>query len=281
MKATPLLELRHVSYSYDKDRPALRDVSAAICPGERIAVLGNNGAGKSTFFLCCNGILRPQKGTVYLEGKTVTYQKQQLLRLREVVCLVFQDPDDQILASTVEAEISFGPMNLGLGIPQVSRRVEEALESMDLQEYRARPPHYLSGGEKKRVTIADILAMKPRLILFDEPTSSLDPQNTARLQQILGELSGRGMALMVATHDIEFAYAWARRVLVFHQGKLLADCSPREVFSNEALMEQVGLKKPILYAVSQAICAAKGVSLPRVLPKTIEEFPTFYKEMSE
>lgn len=281
MKATPLLELRQVSYSYDRVRPALQDVSAAICPGERIVVLGNNGAGKSTFFLCCNGILRPQKGTVYLEGKAITYQKQQLMGLREAVGLVFQDPDDQILASTVEAEISFGPMNLGLDVPQVGRRVEEALDAMDLQEHRARPPHYLSGGEKKRVTIADILAMKPQLILFDEPTSSLDPQNTARFQQILEELSGRGMALMVATHDIEFAYAWAQRALIFHQGRLLADCSPREVFSNEALMEQAGLKKPILYAVSQAICAAKGVALPDVLPKTIEEFPSFYKEMSK
>lgn len=279
MKRAPLLQLQEISFGYTEDRLALHNISVDIFPGQRIALLGNNGAGKSTFFLCCTGVLHPQHGQLLLNGNRLTRKKQDLMRLREAVGLVFQDPDDQIVASTVAAEISFGPLNLGLGREQAEQRVEHALQAMHLREHRARPPHYLSGGEKKRVTIADILAMHPQMILFDEPTASLDPQNTARLVSILADLSDRGMTLMVATHDIDFVYTWADRALVFHGGTLLADAAPCDVFSNNALLRQAGLQKPTLYATAELICRERGIPPPRELPKTKEEFLLFMKEL--
>lgn len=271
MNEVPLLEMKEVSYAYADDRLALKEVSVGIYPGERVAVLGNNGAGKSTFFLCCNGVLKPSNGEVVLNGQVLSRKDRDLNKLREAIGMVFQDPDDQILASTVEAEISFGPMNLGLDREEVQKCVDEAIEAMDLAAYRNRPPHYLSGGEKKRVSIADILAMNPKAILFDEPTSSLDPKNSLRLREILSDLSESGMALLVATHDVDFAYAWAQRVLVFSDGVLLADASPREVFSNEGILNQANLQKPLMYSVVESLCRYKRVPMPENLPLTVDE----------
>lgn len=279
MNEHPLLQLREVSYAYEDDQLALNAVSVAIHAGERIAVLGNNGAGKSTFFLCCNGVLAPSNGELSLEGEVIGRKDRDLNKLRESVGMVFQDPDDQILASTVEAEVSFGPMNLGLSKEQVQTCVDEAIDKMDLSAYRSRPPHYLSGGEKKRVSIADILAMNPKMILFDEPSSSLDPKNTLRLREILSELSNVGMALLVATHDLDFAYAWAERVLVFSGGALLADASPRQIFADEALLEKAGLHKPTMYRVAEILCEHKNKPLSQQLPLTIEELPQLITEL--
>ena len=163
-----ILRLEHVSYRYEERYPAQKDVCVAIYEGERIAVLGGNGAGKSTFFLCCNGVLRPQSGKVYLRGQEITSSKKDIMLLRQAVGLVFQEPDSQIIAGSVESEISFGPMNLKLPHDEVRRRVAGALESMSLTGYRNRAPHYLSGGEKKRVCIADILAMRPDILLLSD-----------------------------------------------------------------------------------------------------------------
>ena len=161
----PVLQVRDLRFSYDGKGQALGGVSLDIRAGERIAVLGPNGAGKSTFFLCLNGVLTPGSGEILLDGKPVG--KKERKRLCERVGIVFQNADDQIIASTVAAEVSFGPMNLRLPKEEVVRRVDHALDYMDLQAFRARPPHELSGGEKKRVTIADILAMESEVILFD------------------------------------------------------------------------------------------------------------------
>lgn len=144
----PLLELRKVSYAYEEGRPALREVSVAFREGERVAVLGNNGAGKSTFFLCLNGVLRPGEGQLFFRGRQLGRKGRELNLLRREVGLIFQEPDQQIIASTVESEISFGPLNLRLPEGEVRRRVEAALQAMELEAYRRRPPHYLSGGEK-------------------------------------------------------------------------------------------------------------------------------------
>ena len=171
----PLLALEQIVFSYPDAAPALRGVSAAIHRGERIAVLGNNGAGKSTFFLICNGILRPQQGTVYADGQPVSYTRRGLTALRRKVGIVFQDADNQIIASDVESEISFGPMNLRLPQEAVQQAVDEAIRQMGLGDYRRRAPQYLSGGEKKRVSIADILAMQPEIILLDEHASEKTP----------------------------------------------------------------------------------------------------------
>ena len=221
----PVLQVRDLRFSYDGKGQALGGVSLDIRAGERIAVLGPNGAGKSTFFLCLNGVLTPGSGEILLDGKPVG--KKERKRLCERVGIVFQNADDQIIASTVAAEVSFGPMNLRLPKEEVVRRVDHALDYMDLQAFRARPPHELSGGEKKRVTIADILAMESEVILFDEPAASLDPMGEERLEAVLGRLSDEGRTLVISTHDMDFAFRWATRAVVFAGGQVIADGVPQ------------------------------------------------------
>lgn len=263
-----LLRLEHVSFAYEDGadrRLALEDCSVSIGAGERVAVLGSNGAGKSTFFLLVGGVLRPRAGTVFFHGEAVGGARRELNRLRRGVGLVFQDPDVQILGGTVEEEISFGPMNLGLSKEEVRRRVDGAVEQMRLEDLRCRAPQYLSGGEKKRVSIADALAMEPELLLMDEPAASLDPENCRVLETTLDMLGEQGLALVVATHDVDFAWRWARRILVFHDGRLAADRTPEELFSDEALLAVCRLEQPMLFR------AARKMEL-RPLPRTMEEW---------
>lgn len=262
---TPLLELRRLSYSYGGERPALKEISLSIQPGEKIALLGNNGAGKSTFFLCCNGVLKPQGGELLLDGQTLTRSREHLQLLRRAVGIVFQDPDDQIIASTVAEEVSFGPMNLRLPKERVAELTDNALSAMNLVDYRQRPPHYLSGGEKKRVSIADILAMESRLILLDEPTAGLDNAHTALLEETLGDLHRRGMTLVISTHDTDFAWRFATRAIVLSDGQLAADGPARQVFSDSAVLSRAGLNKPVLFQLAEEM----GLD---ARPRTMEEF---------
>lgn len=259
-----IIRLEHVSYGYEDNHTALENVSLRIVPGEKIAVLGSNGAGKSTFFLCCNGILKPAEGEIYLGCEKIEWKKPQIRELRQTVGLVFQEADHQLIAGTVEEEVSFGPMNLKLPLPDVRERVDGAIRDMDLNGYRKRAPHELSGGEKKRVTIADVLAMGPRLLLLDEPASSLDPANERLLEQNLEQLSNQGISLAVATHDVDFAWRWADRSLVFHQGRLVADDKTEVIFSDKELLELWGLKRPVLYETGMML----GL---KPLPRSLEE----------
>ena len=218
-----LLQVENISYRYDDRFLALNNVSAVFRPGEIACVLGGNGAGKSTFFLCLNGVLRPQSGKILLKGKEIKKDKKDVFSLRQTVGLVFQDPDSQIIAGTVESEISFGPMNLHLPLDEIKDRVDRSLEQMNISMYKDFAPQYLSGGEKKRVSIADILAMRPEMILFDEPTASLDPQNTDVLEDIIRALNQEGITIVISTHDVDFAWRIASRVIVFSQGEIIAD----------------------------------------------------------
>lgn len=279
----PLLELRGVSYGYQDERLALNGVSVALREGEKVAVLGENGAGKSTFFLCCVGVIRPETGEVLLDGAPVGRKKRDLLKLRSSVGLVFQDPDDQIIASTVESEIAFGPLNMGLDPGEVKQRVRESAQALGLEALMDRPPHFLSGGEKKRVTIADVLAMRPRLVLLDEPTASLDPRGARQLRAALDRLHGEGMAVAVSTHDVDFAYAWADRVLVFSEGRLVADGEAAAVFAQRDLILSCGLELPTLMQAVDAIEAVFGGEAASDLtaPRTMEEFSRYVKELRQ
>ena len=250
-----LLAFEQVSYQYDSggEWEALFPLSVRLCEGEKIAVLGSNGAGKSTFFLLANGVLTPRSGTILLDGEPVGKKEKQRMQLRRRVGLVFQDPDVQLLAGTVEEEVSFGPMNLGLPEAEVRRRVEMALESLGLAAYRRRGPQYLSGGEKRRVAIADVLAMEPEIMLLDEPASNLDPAGQALLEETLESLHQKGITLLVATHDVDFAWRWADRVLVFRDGRLERDAAPEAVFAEEDLLSRCGLEQPLLWKVAKAL----------------------------
>lgn len=259
-----ILRLENIYYSYEKNHPALENITLRVAEGERIALLGNNGAGKSTFFLCCNGILKPDSGNIYLKGQKLTGNRKDTLALHENVGLIFQDSDHQIIGGTVETEISFGPMNLKLAPCEIKERTEKAIADMDLKNLRTRAPQYLSGGEKKRVAIADILAMNPSLLLLDEPASCLDSANTRLLEKNLEKFSLRGFPLIIATHDVDFAWKWAKRILIFHQGRLAADDSPEKIFARKSLLSMCRLAQPLLYQTGELL----GLN---PLPKTMEE----------
>ena len=267
-----LLRAENITYRYNEQVLALDGASAAFHTGERIAILGSNGAGKSTFFLCCNGVLRPESGRLFYKGREISESKKDAFKLRQAVGLVFQDPDSQIIAGTVESEVSFGPMNLGLPDDEVKSRVDLALEEMNIGGYREYAPQYLSGGEKKRVSIADILAMKPEMILFDEPTASLDPENAAAFEGILKELNNAGITIVISTHDVNFAYRVAERAIVFAQGKIIADSDIEEVFGSDNILQMAGLKKPLLYEAFEFIQKSHPGIASREKPRTIEEF---------
>ena len=271
----PILQLENMSYAYPDGPLAVDKLSVSIHKGERVAVLGRNGAGKSTFFLLCNGILEPDQGKLYCGGKAVSRKKKDLLELHRRVGIVFQEAENQILAVTVEGEVSFGPMNLGLPTDAVQRRTEAALEAMGLEEYAERSPQYLSGGEKKRVTIADILAMSPDVILLDEPTASLDPENAARLEEILDELTRAEIALAVSTHDVDFAARFAERGLVFAGGRLVADGPMKSIFSREELLREAGLRKPWLWQAAEALRPGE-----ESYPMTMEQFERWWKAIT-
>lgn len=267
-----ILEITDLKYAYSGENAALNGITVDIRQGERIAVVGSNGAGKSTFFLNINGVLIPDEGTIRFKGQTITRNKKDLNTLRKGVGIVFQDADNQIIASTVMGEVSFGPMNLKLSRDEVVRRVNEALDYMNLMEFRDRAPHYCSGGEKKRITIADIIAMHPEVIIFDEPTASLDPLNAVMLEEVLSKLVDQGKTLLISTHDMDFAYRWAKRVIVFAGGDIIADGTPEAIFSNEDIRIKANLKKPILLDVRDAMIESGRWPEDGPYPKTVGDF---------
>ena len=270
MEQEVILQVRDLQYAYSDEKMALKGVDLDIRQGERIAVMGSNGAGKSTFFLNINGELQCEHGEIFYRGQKMT--KKTMNDLRKNVGIVFQDADSQIIASTVQSEVSFGPMNLKLSRNDVRDRVDEALSYMNLTDFRHRPPHYLSGGEKKRVSIADIIAMHPEIIIFDEPTAALDPVNADMLEEVLEKMAQEGKTIMISTHDVDFAYRWAERVVVFCDGKIIADDAPLAVFSNETVIRQANLKRPMMLDIFETMREKGLVKDDRSYPKNVEEF---------
>lgn len=265
-----ILEVKDLSYAYSEEKNALNNINLKIVNGERIAVLGSNGAGKSTFFLNLNGVLKSSSGEVVFKGKIIN--KKNINELRKNVGIVFQDADNQIIASTVLGEVSFGPINLKLPIEEVKNRVYEAMEYMNITKFKDRPPHYLSGGEKKRVSIADIIAMKSEVIIFDEPTASLDPVNAAMLEEVLKKLSEENKTMLISTHDVDFAYRWAERIIVFSDGRIIGDGKPVEIFKNDKILKSANLKKPMLLDVYESLIEKGIVEKTSYYPKDIDEF---------
>ncbi|AFQ42550.1 energy-coupling factor ABC transporter ATP-binding protein [Desulfosporosinus meridiei] len=273
----PILKIKDLHYTYGNGTPALNRINADIYEGEKIAVIGSNGAGKSTFFLNANGVLTPDRGEISYRG--VIINKKNLKELRKNIGIVFQDADNQIIASTVMAEVGFGPMNLKLPKEEVLRRVEEALTYMNIQDFRDRPPHYLSGGEKKRVSIADIIAMKSEIIIFDEPTAGLDPLNTQILEAVLDKIGSEGKTILVSTHDVDFVYRWAERAIVFSQGKIIADGPPLKIFQNEEILKQANLKRPTLMEVYELLVEKHLLEDTKAYPVSTQAFKEMLRNM--
>lgn len=273
----PILSVRDLHYVYGNGQVALDGASVDINEGEKIAVIGSNGAGKSTFFLNMNGVLTPESGKITYRGTVIN--KKNLKELRKSIGIVFQDADNQIIASTVRAEVGFGPMNLKLLKEEVIKRVDEALTYMNILDFKDRPPHYLSGGEKKKVTIADIIAMKSEIIIFDEPTASLDPLNAQMLEEVLLKLGMEGKTMLISTHDVDFAYRWAERAIVFCEGKIIADGTPLEIFQNQETLKKANLKKPMMLEVYESLIENNIIADGKIHPKNMQELQKMLQEM--
>ena len=265
-----MLEVRDIKYSYNNDYQALKGVSLKIEKGEMVALLGKNGAGKSTLFLHLNGIYEPDEGKVFIDGEELKYDKKSLLKFRQKVGIVFQNPDDQIFAPTVEEDVAFGPLNLGLSMGEVQDRVEEALERVGMSGFEKTAPHHLSGGQKKRVAIAGILAMKPEIMVLDEPTAGLDPQGVTNLVKLLKELNDEGITIVISTHEVDLVPDYANRVFVLVGGELIAEGTPKDIFSQPDILESANLKIPIVTELFQQI-EAEGFDMDNDYPLTVKE----------
>jgi cobalt/nickel transport system ATP-binding protein len=241
---TPVIEVKDLCHRYPHlEANALDRINLKVFRGERVAVLGANGAGKSTLFKHLNGILRPLSGEVLVKGEKIT--KKNVRMCRGTVGIVFQDPDDQVLAPSVEEDVAFGPINMGLSRQEVEERVKEALKMVGLTGFEERAPHHLSGGQKKLVAIAGILAMRPEVIVLDEPTAGLDPLSSARILELIARMNRElGITMLLSTHDVDVVPYFAERVFVLHHGKLEADGSPEEIFSDPELLRKAHLRLP-------------------------------------
>ncbi len=236
------LEVRDLGYCYPDGRTALREVSFSVAAGERVGLIGPNGAGKSTLLLHLNGLLPEQSAqppAVHVFGLPVA--EPNLARVRAAVGLLFQDPDDQLFCPTVWEDVAFGPQQMGLAEPELSRRVAGALGRVGLPGFEDRLPHHLSNGEKRRVCLAGVLACEAQLLVLDEPTSGLDPRGRRSFRDLLRELS---VAQVIATHDLEFVLEVCSRVIVLDQGRVVAQGPAREVLNEESLMLAHGLERP-------------------------------------
>ena len=265
-----MLEVKNIKYSYNSDYQALRGVSLKVERGEMVALLGKNGAGKSTLFLHLNGIYQPDEGQVFIDGEELKYDKKSLLKFRQKVGIVFQNPDDQIFAPTVEEDVAFGPLNLGLSMEEVQDRVEEALARVGMSGFEKTAPHHLSGGQKKRVAIAGILAMKPEIMVLDEPTAGLDPQGVVNLQKLLRQLNDEGITIVISTHEVDLVPNYAQRVFVLVDGLLIAEGTPKEIFAQPEILEQANLKLPIVTELFQEL-ELEGFDMENDYPLTIAE----------
>lgn len=272
-----ILQVKDLSYTYGNEKEALKNINLDIYKGEKIAVLGSNGAGKSTFFLNINGVLTPSKGNIIYKGKVIT--KKDFNELRKSVGIVFQDADNQIIASTVLGEVSFGPMNLKLPKEEVKKRVYEAMEYMNITEFKDRPPHYLSGGEKKRVSIANIITSGFMAIISDEPTASLDPLNISILEEVLEKLSKEDKTIMISTHDMDFAYRWADRIIVFNNGEIVEDGDSLGVLKSVMNKETSNLRVPMLLEIVEELKKNNIIKDKSLYPKTIDELKRILGEL--
>ena len=241
---TVILEAKDLVYNYPDGTNALRGINFKVEEGQMISILGPNGAGKSTFFLHFNGIIQPTSGSIEIEGETLKYDKKSLLEARSKVGVVFQNPDDQLFAPTVFEDVAFGPMNMGLDEEEVKERTQKALEVVGMADYAQKAPHHLSGGQKKRVAIAGILSMRPKVMVLDEPTSGLDPNGASDIMQLLYDLNDDGMTIIISTHDVDLVPMYSDNINVLRFGEIIKQGNCREVFTDTEVIDKADLRLP-------------------------------------
>lgn len=266
-----MIEVKNLSFSYDeedKKKYVIKDLDLHIERGSFVAVLGHNGSGKSTLSKHFNGILLPSGGCVYVAGMD-TKSEEHTFQIRKTAGMVFQNPDNQIVAAVVEDEVAFAPENLGIAPEEIRRRVDECLEIVNMTEYKKSSPSMLSGGQKQRVAIAGVLAMEPECIILDEPTAMLDPKGRREVLKTIKALNKtKGMTVVLITHYMDEA-ALADRVVVMEKGRIVMDDVPKKVFSDVEKIKGIGLDVPqvteLIYELRK-----RGIDLPRDII-TVEE----------
>lgn len=271
-----LLELKNVSYRYPgQSHRVFEQLSLKIQPHQKTAILGHNGSGKSTLFLLMTGLYPVDRGTIFWQGNALNYDRQTLKQWRQNVGLAFQNPEHQLVAGTVAEDISYGLCNLKLSKPEIYYRVEQAIADFQLTDIAHTPLHHLSLGQKRRVALAGVMVLNPQLLLLDEPTAYLDPQQRQTLLQELHKIAQKGTAIAIATHNLDFAYQWADWFIILNQGKLILEGNAQTVFSQQKLLTKIGLGVPTLWEAWHSLPTSFRPQV-RQIPRTLEEWKSIF-----
>ncbi|MCQ2052981.1 MAG: energy-coupling factor ABC transporter ATP-binding protein [archaeon] len=244
-------------YSYTK---SLNNITINIKNGVKTVILGSNGAGKSTLFFQLNGVIKPDIGSVKIDGVTLKYRRKDLKFARSKIYIVFQNPDEQIFGQTVEDDIAYSLRNIGMSKDLIAERVEDALFQTGLTEIREKSTLQLSYGQKKRLIIAGAIAMRPKVLIMDEPTAGLDPQMSLEVMEIIEYLHYNGTTIVMSTHDVNLAYAWADEINVLRKGELIYTGVPETFFSDLPAVYSSGMILPSIFVINKSICSMKGIS---------------------
>lgn len=264
------IEAINLSYSYPDGTKALENINFSVEKGENIAILGPNGAGKSTLLHHFNGLLIPNSGKICVLGKELS--KQNLTEIRQNVGLVFQDPDDQLFARTLSQDIAFGPTNLNLSKNEIEERVKWALDITELKGLETKAPQNLSTGQKKRAAIAGVLAMKPKIMILDEPMANLDPRTATRILRLLLQLNRElGITLIIATHDVDLVPLFATKICILNKGKIILEDTPEIVFSHTEMIRSLDLRLPRITHLFEILRKKNQINTSEHIPLTIGE----------
>ena len=260
-----IITIENLIFEYtrgDESQPvrAIDNLNLEIERGSFTAIIGKNGSGKSTLAKNLNGLLLPTEGVIYVDGFD-TRDDDNIWNVRQTAGMVFQNPDNQLVSAIVEDDVAFGPENLGIEPAEIRRRLDKALEDVNMGQFKKKAPHLLSGGQKQRIAIAGVVAMKPKCIIFDEPTAMLDPKGRAEIMSIIDELHAEGITVILITHFMDEAVR-ADRVIIMHEGHILLDGTPQEVFEQEELIRSVNLDVPLMVEMGAKLRKA-GIDVPR------------------
>lgn len=276
-----IITIKDLTFEYVREEgtepvKAIDDVSLEIAEGSFTAIIGKNGSGKSTLAKNLNGLLTPTEGVIYVGGYD-TRDGEHIWDVRQTAGMVFQNPDNQLVSSIVEDDVAFGPENLGVDPKEIRERVDKALEAVNMGQFKKKAPHLLSGGQKQRIAIAGVIAMRPKCIIFDEPTAMLDPKGRKEIMAIIDELHQENITVVLITHFMEEAVC-ADRVVIMNEGRILLDGSPAEVFSHEELLKSANLDIPPIVKLASKL-RERGIDVPKEIIKEEEmvEFICQYK----
>ena len=260
-----IITIENLIFEYtrgDESQPvrAIDNLNLEIERGSFTAIIGKNGSGKSTLAKNLNGLLLPTEGVIYVDGFD-TRDDDSIWNVRQTAGMVFQNPDNQLVSAIVEDDVAFGPENLGIEPAEIRRRVDKALSDVNMGQFKKKAPHLLSGGQKQRIAIAGVVAMKPKCIIFDEPTAMLDPKGRSEIMSIIDELHAEGITVILITHFMDEAVR-ADRVIIMHEGRILLDGAPQEVFEQEELIRSVNMDVPLMVEMGAKLRKA-GIDVPK------------------